>query len=303
MDNQTDAIYILEDTLESKPFPEFEDRYREDFWEQYRPIQELGHGEFGTVWLISDIETGEKFALKLYDRRLDADTEKEIEILTILSKQPDCQPGIVCYYDRYYVPDIEDLGTILPAVLMQYVEGDRLDTFGTDTDEDTLLEILNSGLRALMYMHSYDVAHRDIKPENIIIKNAFDERKLQTVLIDFGISCQINNRQLSCNTIVGSYAYISTDVLSGRVLDDKSLWKRSDIYSLGASLYQVISGKEPDWVKRKGFGKVKFDESLQLDRLATNLNPERTIDKIVIELLINTPEDAMLAMHLALEME
>jgi serine/threonine-protein kinase len=139
-------------------------------------------------------------------------------------------PGIVRVIDAF-----EAHGTffiVMPwlegATLREHIDGDVW--FGPEQ----ILELAEEALDALVALHAAGLVHRDVKPSNTLIKPSG-----RLVLIDFGIACQ-RNRPPSERRLVGSPSYCSPEQILGRPLDG-----RSDVYSLGCTLYELVYGRPP----------------------------------------------------------
>jgi len=116
---------------------------------------------------------------------------------------------------------------------------------------------------ALEYIHSHGVVHRDLKPENIMVDNADNVK-----LIDFGIASQSGSRRLTfakLSQVMGTPDYIAPEQVKGKRGD-----ARSDIYALGAMLYEMVTGRVPFT------GPNAF--AIMNDRLLNNPVPPRELD-------------------------
>lgn len=99
-----------------------------------------------------------------------------------------------------------------------------------------MFHIIESIALALDYAHQQHVAHRDIKPANII----YDKKKRVAKITDFGVACLTDNSKTKTGTVLGSPYYMSPEQLSGKKVDG-----RADLFSLGVTLYQMLSGELP----------------------------------------------------------
>jgi serine/threonine-protein kinase len=203
--------------------------------DRYTLERELGRGGMATVYLARDLRHRRRVALKVLHPELayalGADRFlREIEVAANLS-----HPHLLPLFDSGEVEG-------LLYYVMPYVEGETLrDRVSRETQlpvEDAL-EIAQQVAAALAYAHGQGVIHRDIKPENILLSggNAF--------VADFGIAHALGRagaeRLTETGMAVGTVAYMSPEQASGaRQLDG-----RSDVYSLGCVLYEMLAGEPP----------------------------------------------------------
>lgn len=138
-------------------------------------------------------------------------------------------PGIVRVLDAF-----EAHGTFF--IVMPWIEGatlrDNIDGHSTFSREQ-ILKVAEEALDALIALHAAGLVHRDIKPSNILLSSSG-----KLVLIDFGIACECGSA--SHRRLVGSPTYCSPEQIMGRPVDG-----RSDVYSLGCTLYELVFGQPP----------------------------------------------------------
>ena len=147
-------------------------------------------------------------------------------------------PNIVQVYDFDLDPETDSY-----YMVMEYVDGPTLKTQLREMAEEGQMLSLEEAVRiviavanALHYAHQQGMVHRDIKPGNIIFS-----QKGQIILSDFGIARMINTSTLTASgAMVGTPAYMAPEQGMGHIGDE-----RSDIYSLGAVLYQLVTGNLP----------------------------------------------------------
>jgi serine/threonine-protein kinase len=139
-------------------------------------------------------------------------------------------PGIVRVLDVFAAH-----GTFF--IVMPWLEGSTLREYidsNWEFEPQQILELAEELLDALVVLHAAGLVHRDVKPSNVLMKPSG-----RVVLIDFGIACQ-RDRPASVRQLVGSPSYCSPEQILGRPLDG-----RSDVYSLGCALYEIVFGQPP----------------------------------------------------------
>jgi formylglycine-generating enzyme required for sulfatase activity len=135
----------------------------------------------------------------------------------------------------------------VPYLVMQYVEGgsllDRIrNTPGQGLSVDEVIDIGMQVCTALMVAHDFGVIHRDIKPGNILVRQErYPRPRLIVKLADFGLARSLETSQHSMSAMVGTFGYRSPEQRSGGSVD-----VRSDLYSLGATLFHACSGEAPE---------------------------------------------------------
>ena len=216
---------------------------------RYEIGREIGQGAFATVYLANDARHDRQVALKV----LNADPTSEIgelrfiqEIRTLARLQ---HPNILPLHDSGHVE-------ALLYYLMPYVSGETLRARISRERQlpiDDAIRISCETADALSYAHSQSIIHRDIKPENILLSGG------HAIVADFGIARAIDLggvQQLTRTGMggPGTPAYMSPEQLLG----DRKLDGRTDIYSLGCVLYEMLTGKPP-FVGKEGFVK-RFTE-------------------------------------------
>jgi predicted Ser/Thr protein kinase len=196
--------------------------------------KEIGHGAMGAVYLAAYSKTGQRVALKVIspgladsDRAL-ARFEREVALLKQLH-----HPNIVRFFGtgRYKRS---------PFYVMEYVEGESLDRVLHRRQRMPWQEVVEIGTQvcaALQHAHEQGIIHRDLKPSNLLLMADGTVK-----LADFGIAKHVDLVQLTAtNTVVGTAAYMSPEQCRTGV----ELTHRSDLYSLGVVLYELLTGRTP----------------------------------------------------------
>ena len=216
--------------------------------DRYRVERELGQGGMATVYLAHDIKHNRKVALKILRPELAAIIGaerflKEIQVTANLQ-----HPNILPLYDSG-VAGWRESGTDAGRVpgrflyyVMPFVEGETLrDKLHREKQlrVDAALEITKSVAAALDYAHRQGVVHRDIKPENILMHEG------QALVADFGIALAVSQaggtRLTETGLSLGTPHYMSPEQATG----DRELDARSDVYSLGCVVYEMLVGEPP----------------------------------------------------------
>jgi len=200
---------------------------------RYALEREVGRGGMSIVYLAHDQRLSRKVALKILRPELAATLGPERFLREI---------KVVAGLSHPHILPLHDSGVAAGMLyyVMPYVEGEslrhRLERQGPLPLEDAL-EITRQVAEALEYAHQHDVVHRDIKPENILLQSG------QAVVSDFGIARAISEaraRVTGTGVAVGTPDYMSPEQASGGTVDG-----RSDVYSLGCVLYEMLAGRLP----------------------------------------------------------
>ena len=201
--------------------------------ERYLIKKRIGSGGMALVYLAFDNETGNDVAIKILRDELLSDAEAVKRFITesqaylMLS-----HPNIVKCYDIFN-------GENLKYIVMEYADGKTLKTLLNEKVKlsfDETISISIQILQALDHAHSNNVVHRDIKPQNIII-----DKNGNLKITDFGIAQIQGSNPIAVSSLtIGTVDYISPEQAGGEPTDF-----RSDIYSLGILMYEMICGQLP----------------------------------------------------------
>ncbi len=214
---------------------EVQESLRSSLADRYRLDTEIGRGGMATVYLAQDLKHRRPVAVKILHAHLAANVgperfQREVEIAAGLT-----HPHILTLIDS------GEAGGFLYYV-MPYVQGESLR--GRLARErqlpiDEALRIARDVAAALGYAHTHGVVHRDIKPENVMLHEG------EAMVTDFGIAKALSASEgehlTQTGMAVGTPAYMSPEQASG----DQELDGRSDIYSLGCMLYEMLTGEPP----------------------------------------------------------
>lgn len=203
---------------------------------RYEIEREIGRGAMGVVYLGQDPKIARKVAIKTFSyaqfegaelKELKSRFYREAEAAGRLN-----HPAIVTVYD---VGEEADLAYIA----MDYAEGKSLSAHGRRDrllKLPVVLDVLAQVAEALDYAHRQKIVHRDIKPANII----YDARSGDVKITDFGIAKIADDSRTRTGSVMGSPLYMSPEQLKGQRIAGTS-----DVYSLGVTLYKLVSGETP----------------------------------------------------------
>ena len=204
------------------------------YLENYEILQTLGQGGMGVVYLARQKKLDRLVAIKAISPYLAQEPEirerfaAEASVLARLS-----HPNIVTLYDYIEKPDALYL-------VMEYVEGNPLSEIlkAGPLPLESIRKYFDQVLEAFTYAHSKGVVHRDIKPSNIIIT---PEGRVK--ILDFGVAkiLSADHSQTRTGMRLGTLMYMSPEQVKG----EKTIDARSDIYSLGVVLFEMLTGKPP----------------------------------------------------------
>ena len=201
--------------------------------DRYEVIKTIGEGGMANVYLAEDTILNRKVAIKVLRGDLSSD-EKFIRRFQreALSVSNLSHPNIVEVYDVG-----EEEGQ--HYIVMEHIEGKTLKQLLKKRDVLTLSEVIDIMTQltdGISHAHESYIIHRDIKPQNIMI---LDDGKIK--ITDFGIAMALNATQLTqTNSVMGSVHYLPPEQASG-----KNATIKSDIYSMGILMYELLTGNVP----------------------------------------------------------
>ncbi|MBI4369749.1 MAG: CHASE2 domain-containing protein [Elusimicrobia bacterium] len=215
---------------------------------RYELVKELGKGAMGIVYLGRDPKINRQVAIKTMRFEDDVNAAAMKEIKERFFREAESagnlsHPNILKIYDAGEEQDI-------CYIAMELLEGEDLKKY---TEKSALLpikkvvELTASAAEALDYAHQQGVVHRDIKPANLMI---LKDRTLR--LTDFGIARITASSRTATGTVLGTPSYMSPEQIAGKKVDG-----RSDLFSLGVMLFELLTGEKP-WKGGDSIGSILF---------------------------------------------
>jgi len=217
------------------------DSLRRSLADRYAIERELGAGGMATVYLAHDIKHDRKVAIKVMRPEVSAELAADRFLREIRTTANLQHPHIVPVFDSGSVEGADASGRVLYFV-MPLIEGetlrDRLERDGP-LPVDEALRLIRQVAGALQYAHEHGILHRDLKPENVMLSRG------HALLADFGIARTAesdgDNRLTRMGSSIGTPAYMSPEQATG----ERELTPSSDIYGLGAILFELLTGQPP----------------------------------------------------------
>lgn len=211
--------------------------------DRYQLGQAIGYGGMAEVFLGTDLKLGRDVAVKI----LRPDLARDPVFLNRFRREAQSAAGlnhrnIVSVYDTGEDEIEQGVSKVLvPWIVMERVEGYTLKQIlksGRKISPERALDITSGILSALEFSHRNGIVHRDIKPANIMITQHGDVK-----VMDFGIARAVTDASATAthsNTVLGTAQYLSPEQAKGETVDS-----RSDLYSTGCVLFELLTGRAP----------------------------------------------------------
>jgi len=199
----------------------------------YHVIRKIGSGGMSTVYLVTRIEDQQQLVMKILDSKLCEDNEFLMRFIQ--------EYGMISKIESRHIVKIYDQGFTdrhVYIAMEYFANGDlRARIKGGGVTPEQSLELLRQVAMALQAIHEHGIVHRDLKPENIMFR-ADDS----LAIVDFGIAKMISdvNSLTQTGHILGTPYYLSPEQAKGEPLDG-----RSDLYSAGVMLFEMLAKKRP----------------------------------------------------------
>ncbi len=207
----------------------------------YQIVAPIGSGGMGIVYKAIDRERDRTVAVKVLDRRYDLDKKRrkkdylgrEVMIAASLDHEN------IIKMSKQIIEQEDRSGHVRRCLIMEYIDGHNLRKHITDRDLSIpqMLDICMKICRGLDFLHQHGIVHRDVKPENFLFS-----KDLTTVkIVDFGLSkSTVSWRSRWSKEGGGTRRYMSPEQLAKKKLDG-----RSDIFSFGLTMYELLTGRHP----------------------------------------------------------
>ena len=260
--------------------------------QKFKILSQLGMGGLGTVYKAEQTDLNRIVAIKvLHDNVMDGEEmmlrfEREAKVLANLKHRN--------------IVDVFAFGSIgphTPFMAMEFVNGKSLDQLLKSENEEfvwrRVVKIAVQICEGLSFAHSKGVIHRDIKPQNIMIEACADGDIVK--VLDFGLSRVLSEKEsvqhlTTTGALIGSVNYMSPELCLGRKADE-----RSDIYALGCTLYECLSGKAAiDSANPISIMNRQINEMPKLLRDSGSLRAKKIpieLDLIIFKALQKDPEE------------
>ena len=257
---------------------------------RYELDQIIGRGGMAEVWRARDLRLIRDVAIKRLridlasDPTFQARFRREAQSAAGLN-----HPNIVAVYDtgEEIIEDASGRSIAVPYIVMEYVEGHTVKDLisdGTAVPINEAIEIVSGVLSALQYSHANHLVHRDIKPGNIMLTS---DGKVK--VMDFGIARALTDSQATMtqtNAVVGTAQYLSPEQARGEAVD-----ARSDLYSTGVVLFELLTGRPP--FKGDSAVAVAYQHVEQIPPTPSSILSDipDSLDRVVLKALAKNRED------------
>lgn len=249
---------------------------------RYEILSELGQGAMGVVYKAVDPLIDRTVAIKTINLNLSGDELVDFEERFNREARSAGRlnhPNIVTIYDVGRADHVAFMA-------MEYLEGRELKEIiasGEVLQPDRVAEIISQVADALAFAHDHGIVHRDIKPANIMVL-----RNGSVKITDFGIAKMSSGSRTQIGIILGSPKYMSPEQVAGKPVDG-----RSDIFSLGAVLYELLTGKPAFGGEDSTLTSIMYQVLNEMPASPADVNPSIPVafNYIITRALAKAPEN------------
>ena len=235
---------------------------------KYRVVKKIGSGGMSTVWLAEDIDLGKEWAIK----EIDKSTEEFKRSVNVDGSLTEVE--ILKTLDHPFAPRVTDIyeNSESICVVMDYIEGESLQRILNrmgPPKQEVVISWMIDVCKLLHFLHSKHIIYRDLKPANIILTESGGIK-----VVDFGIAKIVRNKRYFDVAPLGTRGYASPEHAA------KCTTELSDIYTVGVTLYQLLTGISPT---KKGFAIMPLK----------TINPELSsgLDEIIMKATREDPKE------------
>jgi len=194
----------------------------------------LGKGAMGIVYKALDPDINREVAIKIIRFDLVSEESDKEEVMERFMREAQAagkltHPNIITIYDVGREGD-------MTYIVMQYIKGRSLQKMvssGEKISTQEVIQLMDQLCSALDYAHNNGIVHRDIKPANILM-----DKEGKPFIVDFGVARIETSTLTEAGTTIGTPSYMSPEQVMGKKVD-----RRSDIFSLGSILYELLTGR------------------------------------------------------------
>jgi serine/threonine-protein kinase len=209
-------------------------RFPVENWDRYELLAQIGQGGMGTVFQARDKRLGRVVALKFI---LGTHPNLVMRLLQEARAQARIDHPNICHV--YEVGEVDRRAYIA----MQFVAGEQLGKASAKLSLDEKVAVMRDVALAIHEAHKLGIVHRDLKPANIMVERT-EDRRWFPVVMDFGLAREatVEAGLTESGALLGTPAYMAPEQARG---DLRAVDRRSDVYSLGATFYELITGRPP----------------------------------------------------------
>jgi serine/threonine-protein kinase len=244
----------------------------------------LGVGAVGSVYLAMHPPTGVRFAVKVLHPHLASNPIVRSRFFGEAQAA-----NRIIHRNVMRVLDVRTGPRQLPALLMEYAEGEPLSFLPVPLAPSDVITLLLQVLEGLDAAHAHGVVHRDLKPENLLLTRDAQGYP-QVKVLDFGmaniLAASFSREELASGVLLGSPAYMAPEQWEGAAADP-----RMDVYALGVIAYRLLTGRLP-------FGRGRMDEVRRQQPEVRPLAPHtldtrisQVLSLVVMQAIARNPED------------